>query len=77
MDDNSIAGRTERLRREVELIQQDERLYRSQPRHSLAEKLAHFKRESRMLQIREALRTLVERAKQQSSDGSVWYSARR
>ena len=75
MVDSSIAGRTEKLRREIELIQQDERLYRSQPRHSLADKEAHVKREFRMLQIREALRTLVERARQQSSHGSVWYSA--
>jgi len=74
MDDSSLAGRTEELRREIELIQQEERLYRSQPRHTLGDKEAHVKREFRMLQIREELRTLVERAKQQSRYGSVWYS---
>jgi hypothetical protein len=63
MDDSSIAGRTEKLRREIGFIQRDERLYRSLPRHSLAEREAHVRRELRLLQIREALRTLIERAK--------------
>jgi len=62
MDDSSIAGRTLKLRREIELIQRDERLYRNQPRHSLVDKEAHARREFRMLQIREELRALVERA---------------
>jgi hypothetical protein len=74
MDDSSIAGRTEKLRREIELIEQEERLYRSRRSHSLAENAEHDKREFRVLAIREELRTLVEKAKQQSSHGSVWYS---
>ena len=74
MDDGSIAGRTEKLRREIDLIQQEERLYRSQRSHSLAQNAEHDKREFRVLAIREELRTLVEKAKQQSSHGSVWYS---
>jgi len=73
MDDGPIAGLTEKLRREIELIQQDERLYRSQPHHSLADQEARAKREVRILQIREKLRTLIERAKQRSNHGSVWY----
>ncbi len=73
MDDSSIAERTEKLRREIALIQQEERNYRSHRNHSLAENTEHDKREFRVLAIREELRTLVEKAKQQSSHGSVWY----
>ncbi len=74
MDDSSIAVRTEKLRREIELIRQEERRYRKNKSHSLAENAEHEKREFRVLAIREELRTLVEKAKQQSSHGSVWYS---
>ena len=74
MDDCSIAGRTEKLRLEIELIQQEERRYRNNRPHSLAENTEHEKREFRVLAIREELRTFVEKAKQQSSHGSVWYS---
>jgi hypothetical protein len=74
MDDSSIAARTEKLRREIELIQHEERCYRNNRNHSLAQNAEHEKRAFRVLSIREELRTLVEKAKQQSSDGSVWYS---
>jgi hypothetical protein len=74
MEEYSIAGRTQRLRRETELIQQQEHRYRSHRGHSLAENEEHVKREFRILQISEELRTLVEKAKQRSSHGSVWYS---
>lgn len=74
MDDRSIAGRAEKLRREIALIQQEERDYRSHRGHSLAENEKHVKREFRVLAIREELRTLVERAKEQLSQGSVWCS---
>jgi hypothetical protein len=74
MDDCSIVGRTERLRREIELIQQEERRYRNNRSHSLAANAEHEKRELRVLAIRAELRTLVEKAKEQSSHGSVWYS---
>ena len=74
MDDISIAGRTEKLRREIELIQQEERRYRNNRRHSLCENAEHEEREFRVLAIREELRALVEKAKQRSSHGSVWYS---
>ncbi len=73
MDDSSIAARTEKFRREVELIQQEERRYRNSRCPSVAEIAAHAKREFRVLAIHEELRTLVEKAKQQSSHGSVWY----
>jgi len=73
MDDSSIAGRTEKLRREIELIQQEESRYRNHRIHSLAENAEHDQREFRVLAIREELRTLVEKAKQQLSHGSVWY----
>jgi hypothetical protein len=74
MDDSSIAERTEKLRREIELIQQEERRYRSQTSRSLAENEEHDRREFRILAIREELRTLVEKAKEQLSHGAVWYS---
>jgi hypothetical protein len=74
MVDYSIAGRTEKLRREIELIQQEERCYRNNRNHSLVENAEHGDREVRLLAIREELRTLAERAKQRSSHGSVWYS---
>ena len=74
MDDSSIAARTDKLRREIELIEQEEHAYRSHKNHSLAEREEHDRREFRILVIREELRTLVEKAKQQSSHGSVWYS---
>jgi len=74
MGDYSIAGRTEKLRREIELIRQEERRYRHNRSHSPAENAERERREFRVLAIREELRTLVERAKQQSSHGSVWYS---
>jgi len=74
MDDCSIAERTERLRQEIQAIQQEERRYRNNRSHSLSEKDKHGKREFRVLAIREELRTLVERATQQSSTRSVWYS---
>jgi hypothetical protein len=74
MDDCSIAGRTEKLRREIELIRHQEHRYRVQRGHSLTDNEEHIKREVRILQIREELRTLVEKAKQRSSHGSAWYS---
>ena len=74
MDDTSIAGRTEKLRREIELILQEESHYRTHRSHSLAENAEHDKRQFRVLAIREELRTLGEKAKQQSSHGSVWHS---
>lgn len=73
MDDCSIAERTNTFRRELELIQQDERVYRSQLRHSRVDKQRHAKREFRILQIREELRALVEKARKRSDDSSVWF----
>ena len=60
MDDSSIAVRTEKLRREIGLIQQEERHYRTNGNHSLAANAEHEKREFRVLAIREELRSLVE-----------------
>ena len=69
MDDHSIAGRTEKLRLEIEQIQQEERHYRNKRSHSPVENADHMKREFRVLAIREELRTLVEKASHR--DG--WY----
>lgn len=73
MDDSSIGGKADKLRQEIELILQEERRYRSLKGHSLAENADHDKRQFRVLAIREELRTLLEKARQQSSHGSVWY----
>jgi hypothetical protein len=56
--DSSIAGRTERLRREIERIQQEEVNYRSRRGHSSDDKTEHDKRALRLLEIRAELRTL-------------------
>lgn len=74
MDDSSIAGRTENLRREIALIQQEERSYCGHGIHSLLDRAAHAEREGRVLAIRDELKTLVEKVKQQLSHGLVWYS---
>jgi len=74
MDDCSIGGKAEKLRQEIEVILQEERRYRSLKGHSLGENADHDKRQFRILAIREELRTLLEKARQQSSHGSVWYS---
>jgi hypothetical protein len=75
MDDSSLAARTRKLRRELEHIEQEERRnYRGHTGHSLAEMAEHKTREERVLAIREELRTLIEKAKEQSRHGSVWYS---
>jgi hypothetical protein len=73
MDDCSIGGKTEKLRQEIEVILQEERRYRSVRGHSLTENADRDKRQFRILAIREELRTLLEKARQQSSHGSVWY----
>lgn len=64
MRSSSIAARTKQLRREIELIQQEERQYRSHSTHSLAEKAGHDNRERRLVTIRDAFRTLLDTAKQ-------------
>lgn len=74
MEDNSISERTHKLSQEIDLIQQEERRYRSHSNHAFVDKEAHEKREQRMIAIREELRTLLEKAQQQSSHGLVWYS---
>jgi hypothetical protein len=43
MDDSSIGARTEKLRREIALIQQEERHYRISRSQSLAENAEHEK----------------------------------
>jgi hypothetical protein len=72
--ESSVVARTEKLRREIELIEQDECRYRSHKDHSLAERAEHDQREFRAVAICKELRALVEKAKQQLSHGSVWYS---
>ncbi len=74
MDDDSISGQTEKLRREIALILQEERRYRRSRSHSQSEIAEHERRRYRVLAIREELRTLVKWAKRQSGNGSsVWY----
>jgi hypothetical protein len=49
MDDSSIAGRTEKLRREIGLILQEERKFRSLNVHTQAARMARASRELRIL----------------------------
>ena len=58
MDDSSIKGRVEMLRREIAMIKKAELNYRGHMNHSLEDKAAHDKREFRILAIREDLRKL-------------------
>jgi hypothetical protein len=58
MDDSSIEGRVEMLRREIAMIQRAELNYRGHRNHSLEDKAEHDKREFRILAIREELRKL-------------------
>ena len=74
MDDSSIAGRTENLRREIALIQQEEHSYRGHGIHSTLDRAEHAEREGRVVAIRDELKTLVEKVTQQLSHGLVWYS---
>ena len=74
MDDSSIAERAEKFRREIERIQEDERRFRNSSHHSFSEIAEHKQREFRVLVIREELRALVEKVKEQSSHAAVWYS---
>jgi len=75
MDDSSIAGRTESLRREIALIrQEEERSYHNHEIHSPLDRAEHAGREGRVVAIRDELKTLIEKVKQQVSHGLVWYS---
>lgn len=74
MHDNSIAGRTQMLRQDMEVLLQEEWRYRRSRTRSHAEKTEHEKRKARLVAIREELRLLVEKANRKSSHGSVWYS---
>jgi predicted NUDIX family phosphoesterase len=73
-NDDSIAGRTQTLRQDLEVLLQEEWLYRRSRTRSQAEKADHDKRKIRLVAIREELRLLVEKANQQSTHGAVWYS---
>ena len=74
MDDSSIADRTEDLRREIALIRQEESSYRGHGIHSALDRAEHAEREGRVREIRDELKTLVEKVKQQLSHRLVWYS---
>ncbi len=71
MDDSSIASHTEKLRREIDLILEQERIYRNRKGHSFADKTEHEKRKSRLVAIRDELKRLVEKEASNLSYGSV------
>jgi hypothetical protein len=73
-NDDSIAGRTQTLRQDLEVLLQEEWLYRRSRTRSQAEKADHDKREIRLVAIREELRLLVDKANRHSTHGAVWYS---
>ncbi len=74
MEDISIASYTEKLRREIELILDEDRIYRNRKGHTFADKAEHEKRKSRLVAIRDELKRLVEKETNNLSHGSVWYS---
>ena len=51
------------LRREIELIQEEERAYRIMPRHSQASTMAHASRKLRLVEIQAELEKLQKRGK--------------
>ena len=61
MDNDSVAGRTQKLRQDVELLLQEEWRYRKNRTHSLADNSEHDKRKVRLVAIREELKMLVEK----------------
>ena len=73
-DDDSISGRTQKLRQDMELLLGEEWRYRRSRTHSLADNNEHDKRKVRLVGIREELRILIEKANRHASHGSVWYS---
>jgi hypothetical protein len=73
-NDDSIAGRTQTLRQNLEVLLQEEWLYRRSRTRSQAEKADHDKRKIRLVAIREELRFLVEKGNRHSTHGAVWYS---
>ena len=73
-NDDSIAGRTQTLRQDLEVLLQEEWLYRRSRTRSQAEKADHDKRKIRLVDISEELRLLVEKANRHSTHGAVWYS---
>jgi hypothetical protein len=58
MDDNSIAGRIEKLSREIELIMQEECKFRSLNVHTQAARMSRASRELRIREIRAELENL-------------------
>jgi hypothetical protein len=74
MQDDSIAGRTQKLGQDIDALLQEEWRYRSSRSRSQAENTEHENRKARLVAIREELRLLAEKANRQSTHGSVWYS---
>lgn len=58
MDEYSISARTEVLREEIRIIQQQEHIYRREQRPSLADEMAHANRKARLLEIKAQLEKL-------------------
>lgn len=65
VDEDSISERTLKLRREIELIREEERNYRGRKVHSYAGKTAHIQREMRLLRIRAELEALRKQRNRQ------------
>ena len=65
MEDDSISARAQELRREIELIKGEQRIYRAQKLHSEEAKSAHVKRQLRLVQIRAELERLRKEGKRQ------------
>ena len=61
MDDDSILARTKMLRKEIQLIQEQEEQYRRTRHPSAADEMAHATRELRLMEIRAELDKLGRR----------------
>jgi len=61
MDDSSILVKADRLRREIELIEQEERIFYKRKYHSAEDTMAHASRKLRLLQAKKELESLREK----------------
>ena len=72
MEDDSISARTQELRREIELVTGEQRIYRAKKLHSEAAKSARVKRQLRLVQIRAELERLRKEGKRLLGNGQDW-----
>jgi len=77
IEEMTIPTRTEKLRREIELLQNNERVYRRQMHRSRSDKVERQMREFRLIAIREELKALREKGRQHQAFRSSLVRGRR